>query len=336
MKLKSLMVGLAISSGSFAVYAIGVPLVSGPVLSHTAAFPNSQAPVGNTQQSLATQQSLPPHPPAPPAGFNPLHATPAQLNFYGFPAKPTDPAALKTWTTAMEHAKTYVAPEQTVSNIAAHVAYSNIWAGYVVPSSGVYDVQSAWVQPSYNEGLDLNPSDPSFWVGMGGWNTENLVQAGADSGANNAGGSTQYEFWVEDYSSNPATNGTVWEAKPIVYAGDSLYVDVTYEGSTSSAYLENETTGQYTPVSFNTPNYDGSTADFINEAVGGTYTDWSSWNSTTFSGANFTSNNDGGGVITNFPSTKVIMTNNGTSSGTLESQPSALNSSTYGFTVTAY
>jgi hypothetical protein len=235
----------------------------------------------------------------------------------------------------MERALTYVAPQQTVSNIAAHVAYSNIWAGYVVPSSGVYDVQSAWVQPSYNEGLDLRPSDPSFWVGMGGWNTSNLVQAGADSGANNAGGSTQYEFWVEDYSTNPATNGTVWEAKPGVNPGDTLYVDVTYEGSTSLAYLENETTGQYTSVYFNTPNYDGSTADFINEAVGGTYTDWSSWKSTTFSGANFSYNN-GGGVINAFPSTKVIMTSNGTSSGTLESKPSALNSSINGFSITAY
>lgn len=204
-----------------------------------------------------------------------------------------------------------------------------------MPSSGVYDVQATWTQPSYNEGLDLNPADPSFWVGMGGYGgVQNLVQAGADSGANNAGGSTQYEFWVEDYSGNPATNGTHWEAKPVVYPGDTLYVDVTYAGATSLAYLENETTGQYTTVTFNTPNYNGSTADYINEAVGSTYTDWSSWKSVTFSGANF-SYNGGGGVINAFPTTEIVMTNTGTSSGTVESQPGPINASINGFTITA-
>lgn len=283
------------------------------------------------------QDSLPPLPPAPPSGFNPLQATPAQLKMYGFPAKPTNATELGTWTTAMEDAKTYDVPEQTQSNF-THAQYAPNWAGYVAPSSGVYDVASTWVQPSYSEGDDLRPSDPSFWVGMGGINSNDIVQAGADSGANNDGGSTQYEFWVEDYSLNTTTNKTHWQAKPVVNPGDTLYVDVTYEGSTSSAFLENESTGHYTTVSFNTPNYDGSTADFINEAVYTSpfhYTDWSSWNKTTFSGAQFSYNN-GGGELVSFPATKYIMTNNGTSSGTLESKPSALNTSVDGFTITTY
>jgi hypothetical protein len=234
----------------------------------------------------------------------------------------------------MQHAQTYVAPSQSTATGTApnlpHVTYSNNWAGYVVQSSGVYDVQGTWVQPSYNEGLDLNPADPSFWVGMGGFNTtQGLVQAGADSGANNDGGTSQYEFWVED-----APQGTIWEAKPAVSPGDTLYVDVTYGGSTSSAYLENETTGHYTTVTFPSPDYNGATADWINESVLYTYTDWTSWNSVTFSGANF-SYNLGGGVINAFPDTKVIMTNTGTSSGTPESVPGAINSSINGFTITA-
>jgi hypothetical protein len=297
--------------------------VASPVPDHTA-FSNLNTSV------VSTQQPLPALPPAPPAGFNPLQATPAQLRLYRFPNKPTSPAAIASWTTAMKNARTYVAPKQTVSKFAAHTVYSTIWAGYVAHSSGVYDVQATWVQPSYYEGLDLNPADPSFWVGMGGYNSQNLVQAGADSGANNAGGSTQYEFWVEDYP-----NGTIWEANPAVNPGDTLYVDVTYGGATSQAYLENETTGQYTTVTFNTPYYDGSTADFINEAVGGTYTDWTSWGSTSFSGASL-SENSGGGAIQTYPTTKIIMTNTGTSSGTLESGPGPLNSSTDGFTITAY
>lgn len=277
------------------------------------------------------EDTFPPGLAAPPNGFNPLQATLAQLSAYGFPAKPSNPAALATWTTAMEDAKTYVVPEQSISSGPNHVVYNNHWAGYVVPSSGVYDVSATWVQPSYNEGLDLNPADASFWVGMGGYyaDSNGLVQAGADSGANNAGGSTQYEFWVEDAPLN-----THWEAKPVIQPGDTLYVDVTYDGSTSQAFLENETANTYTTVTFNSPDYDGSTVDVINEAVGATYTDWTSWGHVTFTGAIFTAGSEGGD-LTAFPTTKIIMTNNGTSSGTEESVPGALNSSTSGFTVTA-
>jgi len=303
---------------------------------HTALFSNSTSTPVNAQQTPPANYSLPTPPPVPPASFNPLTASPASLRLYGFPAKPTQPAALASWETAMEQAKTYVTPEQTYSAVTHHATYyNNIWAGYAAHATSVYDVSAQWKQSSYNEGWDINPSDPSFWVGMGGVNSANLVQSGADSGANNAGGTSQYEFWVEDYSNDPSTNGTVWEAKPAVSAGNILYDDVTYQGSTSQAFLENVSTGQYTTVSFKTPNYDGSTADYINEAVNGTYTDWSSWGSTTFSSGDFNASS-GGGAFGAFPTTKYIMTSNGNSSGTLESSPGSINSSQDGFTVTAY
>lgn len=39
----------------------------------------------------------------PPAGFDALTASDAQLAEYGFPARPTDPAQLATWEQAMSH-----------------------------------------------------------------------------------------------------------------------------------------------------------------------------------------------------------------------------------------
>lgn len=109
MRRKPLFMGLSLSVGSLALYTVGMPLVLHNGVGHTSFNPNP--PVITTQQSAPTQQALPPLPPTPPQGFNPLQATPAQLSQYGFPAKPTNPTALASWTTAMEDATTYVAPE---------------------------------------------------------------------------------------------------------------------------------------------------------------------------------------------------------------------------------
>lgn len=63
---------------------------------------------------------------APPTGFNPLTATNAELQQYGFPSRPTSPGALATWTAMMEHAKTYVPPNPTPG-----VAFSTASSGGV-------------------------------------------------------------------------------------------------------------------------------------------------------------------------------------------------------------
>lgn len=184
----------------------------------------------------------------------------------------------------------------------------------------------AWVQPTYSSN-----ADPSFWVGMDGYDgSSDVVQAGADSNASSIGGSSRYEFWIENYPL-----GTVWEATPAVSGGDTLYVDVQYQGSTSHAFLENETTGQYTSVSFSSPYYDGSSADFVHEAVGGVY---GSWGTTTFSGCDLywkdSSGASGMGEFTAYNTTEIIMTNTGTSSGSWEAYPSAASNGS--FSVSSY
>lgn len=254
----------------------------------------------------------------PPANFNPLTATAEELTKYGFPGRPTDKKHLEEWESAMKHAKQYAKPEQTPS-AKVHSSLSNDhWAGYIVRSvnnknknnnlkPNYVQVCGTWIQPAY-----FGSATPSFWIGIG---ADSVVQAGADS---HASFFTHYEFWVEDWP-----NGTIWERYPFINGGDKLYEHIEYKGSASSAFLENETTGQYTSVSFETPYYDGTTADFIHEAVSGIY---GSWGTTPFIHSRLEwkdySGAGGTGELTDFNYTEVIMTNDGTRKGSIEAIPS--------------
>jgi hypothetical protein len=98
----------------------------------------------------------------------------------------------------------------------------------------------------------------------------------------------------------------------------------------TSAFLENETTGNYTLVYFNSPYYDGSTADFIHEAPGEIY---GSWGTMTFSDCN-AGTSSGSGLFTNYNYSKIIMTNDGTPSGSWEAYPSSASNGS--FSVSSY
>ena len=58
----------------------------------------------------------------PPAGFNPLRATKAQLTKYGIPPRPTPGEGLAAWTLAMKHARRCVKPQFVVSSEVSHSA----------------------------------------------------------------------------------------------------------------------------------------------------------------------------------------------------------------------
>lgn len=260
-----------------------------------------------------------------PDNFNPLTATADELKKYGFPRKPTNKTDALAWEEVMKYAKHYVKPIQIPSKSTHITSYSTNWAGYVGPSSInnnvlFTDAQAEWKQPN-----TVANANPSFWVGIGGYSTQNLVQAGCDSNASWSGGSSTYEFWVEDY---PA--GTIWQATPAVHAGDTVYVHVTYSGSQSSAYLLNETTGNYTTAYFNSPYYDGLSADFIHEAMGGVY---SSWGSVDFKSCYYSGLGQGG-MLSTLNRIRINMTDTGTSTGTPEATTGDVVSDTT-FTVTS-
>ncbi len=102
--------------------------------------------------------------------------------------------------------------------------------------------------------------------------------------------------------------GTVWEAKPYVQGSQNVYVQVVYQGSTSLAFLENETSGVYTSVPFSTPDYSGEYAAYIYESVGVTsglgYP--SGWGTVTFHSCQLALSNGAGGLFYGYPTTKVV------------------------------
>ena len=272
-----------------------------------------------------------------PDGFNPLTANAEDLNKYGFPQKPTDPEKLKKWTYAMQHAKHYVKPDQSPSQWTNGTAYNNHWAGYVIKASDnivngmtpkYTEAQGSWVQPTYT-----GSSVPAFWVGMGGYSDSYIVQAGADSNATYIEDGvlkSPYEFWVEDYPI-----GVVWEKAPALNGGNTVYVDAWYTPSSSYAFLENITTGSYTTVPFSSQNYTGSSADFIYEM----HFNYANFTPTTLQGCwlsyNLSNGTNNQGAASSYASTKVIMTNTGTSSGTIKASPRA-SLSNASFTITTY
>jgi hypothetical protein len=309
-------------------------------------LPNVQAAPTTAAISTTPASSAPPTAvtayPAPPPGFDPLTATTAQLQEYGFPLPPSGTSLLQAWTTAMMAAVLYVPPVTTPSatlhkmpglksgDTDHTVEYANNWAGHIIPQSdyaneSFTESSSTWTQP----GVPGNSSysnyqsapDASFWNGLGALN---LIQAGADSISTKT---PTYKFWVEDYP-----QGTDWESNPAIAAGNIAYVSVEYEGSNKSdIFLENETSGNYTTISLATPDVGNTAANFINERLGNYYLpNYGSTNllycAAIVGGANISLNSAYNNII--------YMTSDGSSSGTPLASPGSVNNSTGSFSVT--
>ncbi|WP_053959738.1 G1 family glutamic endopeptidase [Sulfobacillus thermosulfidooxidans] len=148
------------------------------------------------------------------------------------------------------------------------------WAGYANLASNngniTYDnVMSSWnvsnipSNSSYSNSDWQNAPKVGMWTGLGGTASSNsgLVQAGT---ADIATATAQYRFWTEDAPyQNPVYEG------PVVNADNQVFVEVTYKGDSSTSYfLENETTGQYSSFANYSPDYSGASADFIVETQG--------------------------------------------------------------------
>lgn len=151
------------------------------------------------------------------------------------------------------------------------------WAGFHANASDngnvTYDLASAqWVVPSVPG--DASYSDyktapaAAFWTGIGGATSSSdyIIQAATLSIAT---ASPQYRFVTEDYPQDIVYEG------PVIAPGNTVYVQVTYEGDNQTEYfLENETTGDYQPIVNATPYYDGSSADYEAEQLGPTLPDF--------------------------------------------------------------
>ncbi len=214
----------------------------------------------------------------PPAGFNPLTATAAELATYGLPPRPAGAAALATWTKLVSHLGQLVAPDVTISaaqpnNLAKLPATvpsakagvssgsTSIWSGYVSKqaSSSYFDVASGeWIQPSISTTSCAGATHLS-WVGLGGYGTSKLIQDGT-----NQSNQAWYEYL------GPGGTGvsiTLLPGSLNIHSGDTMYALTEYSAGTAYWVVEDVTTGKSSSASLSSASsfYDGSSAEFIDE-----------------------------------------------------------------------
>lgn len=238
----------------------------------------------------------------------------------------------------MSHAVTLVPPDPVCTTRLHTDLYTNNWAGHVAlntnfPGSPHFTwAQSLWTQPSvagngnYPDSLWYDAPAASFWVGTG---YNYILQAGVDSISVT---DPEYRFWTEDLP-----QGTNYEG-PVIHPGDQAYVYLDYKGNgTEHYFLENSTTGDYSPFDNPAPYYGWGSADFVNERLTGDYL-----------GDDYlpgfanvpVSDNSFGDVTDYFDLTtnnqKNVMTSDCTSTGTILSKPTAVDNNTSDFTQVFY
>ncbi len=219
--------------------------------------------------------------PAPPLGFDPLEASDAGLEIYGFPPRP-DPAAAPE---AYSHWKRLVsAPQRRIANplvlqtdiyhgparilstsqtsVGNSVASSSEnWSGYaVVGANGTFKAANAAVSaelvvPVAQQAFGICDGNwwyAAQWVGFDGYGSSDVFQAGTMADAECSAGvtSTSYLAWFEWYP------GPAYEISGLaVNAGDLMGIEVwlTKTSPYGNAYIVNYTTQVAASVGFNPP-----------------------------------------------------------------------------------
>jgi Peptidase A4 family len=208
----------------------------------------------------------------PPAGFDPLTASDAELQLWGFPPRPSNDAGLEDWRELVGNYKqAAILPgcRQTEKKRGYLGESLNFrWSGYedVEPSnqSKWHAVIGTFYQPYKHSACSSNANVAS-WVGLGGNYTPRFMQTGTEAEANGT-----YNAWIEIYAKGYNTSYEI-PSFPIegtnyirLYAGYNKSLEIAY------FYITNDHTGQtvLTEWHIGTQFYDGSSAEWIDEAAG--------------------------------------------------------------------
>jgi peptidase A4-like protein len=203
---------------------------------------------------------------------------------------------------------------------------STNWSGYADTGSGFSKVTASWTEPTGASSGRRTTSLAAFWVGIDGYSSSTVEQDGTL--IESYEGTVYYYDWWEIYPENDV------QVVDNVSPGDHITSTVTRSGD---SYTLSVTDSTHTGDSFSTTQtYSGaadSSAEWIAEAPSGSngvypLTDFGSWAD---SGSAVTEGSTSG-VISSFTDDEITMINGST--GAVEAQPSALNSSGNGFTVT--
>jgi hypothetical protein len=235
--------------------------------------------------------------PAPPADFDPFTASNLELFRHGYPRRPdpkAEPVLRRLWDKAFASRPTFVKAELAESKAWRSRPYhdwktdrtrvapertqprfglAGDWAGAVVsvaslgfnPPEPANTVYAEWTVPT----IQPNPAEPGtqtvgFWVGLGGYGTNDLLQAG--TAATITGNSASYWAWTEWV---PAGYQVV--SFPVA-AGDVISVLVCApESDHGFVTMMNQKTNLAMSFGVSDPQgttpYDGSTVEWIVESI---------------------------------------------------------------------
>ena len=132
---------------------------------------------------------------------------------------------------------------------------SSNWSGYAASGNNFTSVTGTWTVPTVSG--QISGADAT-WVGIGGIDTRDLIQAGTQATVN--GGSVEYDAWIEML---PASSRPV---SLTVNPGDSVTVTITQKSGNNWAIdmTNNTTGGRYnTTVQYTSTN---SSAEWVQEA----------------------------------------------------------------------
>lgn len=267
----------------------------------------------------------------PQSGFNPLHASAAQLQRNGFPPRPgvnAPEVLIKAWSNAVSHAKYFTTPHPVCGSAHNYTPeYSGNWSGQTASNfdyngMSFQSTVSSWVQPKVGNNAKYSNYNQaptaSLWTGLG--DNSGIIQAGCSSISIS---SAIYKCWTEDYPQSE-----VWEG-PDVHKNDTMYVQVRRisAGGNASYYMEDVSTGEVQSFENNAPYYDGTIADFIAERIEPYY--MPNFGTTSTTGNGFEDWNNNWHSLTAGHNELWTMTSNCSSTGIVLAKPSALTGSNF-------
>jgi hypothetical protein len=234
--------------------------------------------------------------PQPPAGFNPLSASDAEFEQYGFPPRPdaqSAPDQYAHWkklvsvprvaNPTLQQTTIYNGPAQGVlagdslHNGAVSTTSTN-WSGYAVTGkNGTFTkngsaIYAEWVVPIAQQAFGVCNGGTDYssqWIGFDGFNSGDVLQAGTEVDAYCSGStSIFYSSWIEWY---PFSETKV--SAPVTQPGNLMGSEVWYTTASLNvhAYIANYTLNQSATYAFSPPStitYVGNSAEWIEERPG--------------------------------------------------------------------
>jgi hypothetical protein len=251
---------------------------------------------------------------APSEGFDPLAASDEDLAYHGFPPRPdafAAPDAFASWTKAVSASKTRIVPHLEQASIARSLTgpstslsapapgsnglTSSTWTGYLNPSGGstygsnsFYYIYADLIVPAASQGPGVCTGgwvDGISWVGIDGYQSSDVLQAGVEFDAYCKGSitSSYYSPWYEWFP-----NAEVRITNLPIAPGDPYFVEVWHTSPAQGyAYFVNEDTEQAVEVGFTAPagvKLVGSSAEWILESRTVTEILWNAY-AVTFAGS---------------------------------------------------